>query len=57
MVDTPAFEKLDADSTETKLLVKGLLKVADLVIIVLDALDCDLRKSKLGKLIKKSTKA
>ncbi len=39
-----------------KFLFKGVLNVTDMILIVLDAFDCDIKKSKITKIIKKFSK-
>ena len=55
VIDTPAIEKIYKDKN-LKFLFKGLLDVADLVVVCLDAIDCDFRSNAIGRVLKKNKK-
>lgn len=54
VLDTPSLNKIFADKKGLKFLFKGIMQVTDLIVIVLDAFDCDFRKNKIAKIIKQN---
>jgi hypothetical protein len=54
VIDSPSIEKIYKNKDLKFLFKKGFMEYADLVIIALDIIDCDIKGNKIGRVLKKN---